>query len=52
MQKMKMLMSNLELFANAHPDFMFSGYLLARSGFNALVLSPNRHSLRMQIDPQ
>jgi len=46
-QKMKMLMSNLELFANAHPDFMFSGYLLARSGFNALVLSEYKRACFM-----
>jgi len=46
-QNMKMLMSNLELFANAHPDFMFSGYLLARSGFNALVLSEYKRACFM-----
>jgi len=40
-------MSNLELFANAHPDFMFSGYLLARSGFNALVLSEYKRACFM-----
>lgn len=35
----KDLMEKTELFVNAHSDFRFSGYLLAKAGFNALALS-------------
>jgi hypothetical protein len=35
---MKKLIEASESFVNAHPDFSFSGWILARAGFNALGL--------------
>ena len=39
---MKNLIDTSESFVNAHPDFSFSGWLLARAGFNALGLGDFR----------
>ena len=44
---MNMLMDKAELFANAHPDFLYSGYLLARAGINALGLGELQRSCLM-----
>jgi hypothetical protein len=47
---MKKVMQAGEAFARSHPDFLFSGYVLAKAGFNALGIADYQSACRIFKD--